>query len=89
MFSVSTATQLWNRVTPWDPEDRGDMFSETSVRTRTARFKVPEGIYDYIHEFSSRASGKGGLGSVLVTRQDVYCAEVEFFILVAVAKREI
>jgi hypothetical protein len=43
----TTETQLWIPITPRNPEDGGDMFSEASVRTRTTRYKVPEGIYNF------------------------------------------
>jgi hypothetical protein len=36
----STLTQLWN------PEDGVDIFSETSVRTRSTGYKVPGDIYN-------------------------------------------
>jgi hypothetical protein len=42
--SDSTVTQLWNPITLRNPEDGGDTFSETSVRTRAIRYKIPEGI---------------------------------------------
>jgi hypothetical protein len=40
-----TVTQLWNPITLSNPEDGGDMFSETLVLTRATWYKVPEGIY--------------------------------------------
>jgi hypothetical protein len=42
----STVTQLWNPISLRNPEDAGDVFSETSVLTRAARYKAPEGIYN-------------------------------------------
>jgi hypothetical protein len=38
--------QLWDPITPKNPKDGGDMFSETSVRTRVTWCKVLEGIND-------------------------------------------
>jgi hypothetical protein len=43
--SDCTVTQMWNTVTLRGPDDGDDTFSETSVRTRATRYKVPEGIY--------------------------------------------
>jgi hypothetical protein len=43
--NVSTVPQLWDTLNPKNPKDGGDMFSETSVRTRATRYKVPEDIY--------------------------------------------
>jgi hypothetical protein len=40
-----TATHLWNQITLRNSEDGDDMFTETSVRARATRYKVPEVIY--------------------------------------------
>jgi hypothetical protein len=40
------ATLLWCPVTLRNPENGEDAFSETSVRTRATRYKVPEDIID-------------------------------------------
>jgi hypothetical protein len=45
--SVSMATQMWNHISLRNPEDGGDMFSETLVLTRVTRYEVPESIYHY------------------------------------------
>jgi hypothetical protein len=42
--TVSTITQLWNSITPRNPEDGGDMFSARSVRTRATQYNIPECI---------------------------------------------
>jgi hypothetical protein len=44
--SDSTVTQLWNPIIPRNNEDGGDMFSETSVRTRDTRQKAPQDVYN-------------------------------------------
>jgi hypothetical protein len=44
--SESAVTQLWNPISVRNPEDGGDMASETSVLTRATRYKVPEDIYN-------------------------------------------
>jgi hypothetical protein len=41
-----TVTQLWNLITSMNHEGGDDAFSETSVRNRATRYKVPEGIYN-------------------------------------------
>jgi hypothetical protein len=43
--SNSMAIQLWGPATLRNPEDGGDIFSETSLLTRATRYKVPEDIY--------------------------------------------
>jgi hypothetical protein len=45
LISDSTVTQLWNPIILRNPEDGGDMFSETTVRTRATRYEAPEGMY--------------------------------------------
>jgi hypothetical protein len=40
-----TITQQWSPVTLSNPEDGGEMFSETSVLTIATGYKVPEVIY--------------------------------------------
>jgi hypothetical protein len=40
--SDCTVPQLWAPITLRNPEDGGDMFSETSVRTRATRYKDPK-----------------------------------------------
>jgi hypothetical protein len=40
-----TVTQLWNPITMRNPEDGGDMFSETPVLTKARQYKVPEDLY--------------------------------------------
>jgi hypothetical protein len=50
--SDCTVTQLWNPITLRNPEDGGDIFSETSVLTTASRYEVPEDIYqggDYVY----------------------------------------
>jgi hypothetical protein len=42
IYSVSTVTQLWDPITLRNPEDGGDIFSETLVRTRYTRYEAPE-----------------------------------------------
>jgi hypothetical protein len=44
MNSDSTVTELWNHIILRNPEEEGDIYSET-VLTRATQFKVPEGIY--------------------------------------------
>jgi hypothetical protein len=52
--SDSTVTQLWSPSTLGNPEDGGDMLSETSVRTRELHGTiVPEGIYNDGNLFES------------------------------------
>jgi hypothetical protein len=46
--SYSTVTQLWNRITLRNPEDGDDTLSETYIRTRATRDKVPEGIHNWL-----------------------------------------
>jgi hypothetical protein len=43
---VSMVMQVWNLITPRNPEDGSDMFSEMSVQTRATQYKIPEGIYN-------------------------------------------
>jgi hypothetical protein len=45
--SDSTVKQLKNHITLRNPENGGDIFSETSVLTRVTRQKVPEDIYHW------------------------------------------
>lgn len=46
--SFSAVTPLWNSISAMNPEDNGDVFSETSCRTRATRYKAPEGICKWI-----------------------------------------
>jgi hypothetical protein len=41
----SMVTQLWNAITPNNPENGGNMFSKTSVPTRATWYKVLGDIY--------------------------------------------
>jgi hypothetical protein len=47
--SDSTVTKLWNLITLRNPENGGDIFSETSVLTEATGYKDPEGIYNCQH----------------------------------------
>jgi hypothetical protein len=59
--SDTTVTQLWDRIAVRNPEDRDDASSETSVRTRPTRYKVPEGIYNTRYSGHKTWNiGKGG-----------------------------
>jgi hypothetical protein len=49
--SDSTVKHLWSPITLRNPEDWGDMFSETSGQTRATQYKVPEDIYHCILMF--------------------------------------
>jgi hypothetical protein len=55
--SDSTVTQPWSPITRRNPEDGGDMFSETSVRTRTTRYKVAEVICKHQSMFLPQCQG--------------------------------
>jgi hypothetical protein len=53
--SDSMVTQMWNPITLRNPEDGGDMFSETSVLNRVIRYRVPEGIYNIFMQLFENA----------------------------------
>jgi hypothetical protein len=43
---------LWNPITLRNLDDEGDIFSETSVRTRVTWYKIPKGLYNWYHRES-------------------------------------
>jgi hypothetical protein len=75
----STAAQLWEPTTLGNPEDGGDMFSETSIPNRAIGNKVPEGIRNKKNKMTSSAT----LRRVAQEQHCVTSQKTAFFIVTA------